>query len=73
MFEQEFEGAAVGVAREELGAIDEVQQRHRLAAQAVDDVAVVDDMPVLAVRPCALSMAPFSWAMPWLLRVGVMP
>jgi hypothetical protein len=50
MFEQAFEGAAVGVAGEELGAIDEVQQRHRLAAQAVDDVAVVDDVPVLAVR-----------------------
>ncbi len=40
---------AIGVARKELVAIDQVEQRHRLAAQRMDDVPVVDDMAVLAV------------------------
>ena len=47
---------AISVAREELLAIDQVEQRHRLAAQGVDDVAVIDDMAMLAVgvrRPAA--------------------
>src|SRR4051812_50051116 len=34
-------GGAVGGAREQRVTIDQVEQRHRLAAQAVDDVAGV--------------------------------
>jgi len=43
-------GGAVGGAREQRVAVDQVEQRHRLAAQAVDDVAVVDhlDAPPIA-------------------------
>ena len=42
-------------AREQLVAIDQIEQRHRLAAQRMDDVPVVDDVAVLAVgtRPAA--------------------
>ncbi len=47
-FEQPVEGLPVGVAREELVAVDEVQQRHRLAPQGVDHMAIIDDMRVLA-------------------------
>ena len=47
---QRLEGALVGRTREELVAVDQVEQRHRLAAQGVDDVAVVDDVTALAVR-----------------------
>ena len=39
---------AIGRPGEELVAVDQVEQRHRLAAQRVDDVPVVDDMAVLA-------------------------
>ena len=49
-FEQPVEGQAVGVAREQLVAIDEIEQRHGFAPQGVDDVAIIDDMGVLAVR-----------------------
>ena len=49
-FPERLEGAPVGLAREELVAVDEVEQRHRLAAQRVDDVTVVDDLVVPAVR-----------------------
>ena len=44
------EGAPIGRAREQLIAVDQVEQRHGLAAQRVDDVAVVDDVAALAVR-----------------------
>lgn len=37
------------MAREELIAIDEVQERHRLAAERMDHMAIVDDLAVLAV------------------------
>jgi hypothetical protein len=51
LLEHVLECLAISVAREELAAVDEIEQSHRLAAQAVDDVAVVDDMAVPAVRP----------------------
>lgn len=40
---------AIGVARKELIAVDEAEQRHRLAAQRVDDMAIIDDMAMFAV------------------------
>ena len=49
LLEQPVEGQAIGVAREQLVAIDEVEQRHGFAPQGVDHVAIVDDMGVLAV------------------------
>ena len=42
------EGSPIGLARKEPVAIDEVQQRHRLATQRMDDMAIVDDLVVLA-------------------------
>ncbi len=47
---QGLEGAGIGGPREELVAVDEVEQRHRLAAQGVDDMMVVDHVAALAVR-----------------------
>lgn len=47
--DQPLEGPGVGLAREELIAIDQLHQRHRLAAQAVDHMMVIDDMAVRAV------------------------
>ena len=47
--EQPIEGPAIGVAREELVAVDEIEQRHGFAPQGVDHVAIIDDMGVLAV------------------------
>ena len=46
------EGSAIGLAREQLVAIDEVQQRHRLAAERVDHMPIVDDLVVLAAGMC---------------------
>ena len=46
--EQRLEGARVSAAREQLVAIDQVEERHRLLAQRVDDVTVVDDVSVFA-------------------------
>jgi hypothetical protein len=40
------EGVGVGAAREQLIAIDQVDERHRLPAQGVDDVSVVNDVAV---------------------------
>src|SRR5258705_5261470 len=53
--QQRFEGALIGAAREELLTIDQVEQGHWLAAQGMDDVAVIDHMAVLAagMRPTA--------------------
>ena len=31
-------------------AIDEIDERHRFAAQGVDDVAIIDDVPMFAAR-----------------------
>ena len=42
--------------REQLIAIDQIEERHRLAAQRMDDVMVVDHMAMLAAalrRPAA--------------------
>ena len=47
--QQRLEGALISTAREELFAVDQVEQGHRLAAQGVDDVPVIDDVTVLAV------------------------
>ena len=48
--EQGLERQGEGSAREELVAIDQVEQRHRLAAQRMDDVPIVDDMAMFAAR-----------------------
>ena len=47
--QKRFEGAPISTAREELFAIDQIEQGHRLAAQGVDDVPVIDNVTVLAV------------------------
>ena len=46
--QQRLEGAGIGAAREQLIAIDQIEQRHRLLAQRMDDVMIVDDVAVLA-------------------------
>src|SRR5260370_32815055 len=46
--QQRLEGALIGTAREELLAIDQVEQSHRLAAQGMDDMPVIDDLASLA-------------------------
>ena len=51
--EQGVERKGVGAAGKELGAIDQIEQCHRLAAQGMDDMAIVDDMAMFAVRPCS--------------------
>ena len=48
MGQQRLEGTLVGATREELLAVDEIEQGHRFAAQGVDDMAIIDDMAVLA-------------------------
>ena len=48
--EQGVERQGEGSAGEELIAIDQIEQRHRLAAQGMDDVTIVDDMAKFAVR-----------------------
>ena len=48
LFKQGIEGLPVGLAWEELVAIDKVEQRHRLAAQRMDDMPIIDDLVVLA-------------------------
>ncbi len=47
--QQRLERAGVSAAREQLIAIDQIEQRHRLLAQRMDDVMVIDDVAVLAV------------------------
>ena len=51
--QQHLEGAPISAAREELLAVDEIEQRHRLAPQGMDNVPIIDDMTVLAVGPRA--------------------
>lgn len=54
--QQRLEGTGISVAREQLIAIDQIEQRHRLLAQGVDDVMIVDYVAVLAAplrRPTA--------------------
>src|SRR5271163_227547 len=48
--EQGLERQSEHPAREELVAIDQVEQRHRLAAQRMDDVTIIDDMAMSAAR-----------------------
>ena len=48
--QQRLEGAGIGAAREQLIAVDQIEQRHRLPAQRVDDVTIVDDVAALAAR-----------------------
>src|ERR1700720_691183 len=53
---QRLEGAGISAAREQLIAIDQIEQRHRLLAQGMNDVMIVDDVAVLAAalrRPTA--------------------
>ncbi|MER9997193.1 hypothetical protein, partial [Mesorhizobium sp. M0098] len=40
------EGPAVFLPREELVPIDEIKERHRLFAQGMDDVPIIDDLIV---------------------------
>lgn len=47
---QRFEGSRIGRPRKQLVPVDQIEQRHRLLAQGVDDMAVVDDMAALAFR-----------------------
>src|SRR5664279_635532 len=47
--EQGVKCKGVGSARKELGAIDQIEQRHRLTPQGMDNMAIVDDMAMLAV------------------------
>src|SRR5271166_4008524 len=48
--EQGLERQGEGSAGEELVAIDQIEERHRFAAQGMDDVTIVDDMTMFAVR-----------------------
>src|SRR5262249_7274170 len=41
------EGAGVGLTREQMVPIDEVEQRHGLSAQGMDHVSIVDDVAML--------------------------
>jgi hypothetical protein len=81
---QRLEGARKGAAGEQLIAIGEVEQRHWLPAQRMDDVAVVDDVSVFAsgwnwpagtpatvsTRPCLRSARP-TWHTSCSLASGV--
>jgi len=53
--DQRLKGALVGFTREQLLAIDQIEQRHRFLAQGMDDVPVVDDVaaPVMVWRAAA--------------------
>src|SRR5438094_491202 len=46
--QQYLERAGISATREQLIAIDQIEQRHRLLAQRMDDVPIVDDMAVFA-------------------------
>ena len=46
--QQRLECAGISAAREQLIAIDQIEQRHRFLAQRMDDVMIVDDVAVLA-------------------------
>src|SRR3546814_10098531 len=51
--QQPIEHAPVRLAREELVAIDKIQQRHRFAPKRMDDMAIIDDMAMFAAAPGA--------------------
>ncbi len=50
LLKQPLESQPVGIAREELVAVNEIEQRHGFAAQRVDDMAIIDDMTMFAGR-----------------------
>src|SRR5215471_14787310 len=45
--EQCLEGAGVGLPREQMVTINEIEQRHGLSAQGMDDVSIIDDVAML--------------------------
>ena len=49
--EQHVESTRIGAPGKELVAVDEVEQRHGLSAQRMNDVPIIDDMSVLPVGP----------------------
>ena len=49
VFKKYIESTGIGLAWKDLIPIDQIQQRHRLLAQRMNDVPVVDDMARLAV------------------------
>src|SRR3546814_16857638 len=51
--QQPIEHPPVGLAREELVAIDKIPQRHRFAPKRMDDMAILDDMAMFAAAPGA--------------------
>ena len=46
--QQRLERTLIGAARKELLAVDQVEQRHRLAAQVVNDMTIIDDVAAFA-------------------------
>jgi hypothetical protein len=46
--EQLIEHAPVGVPREELGSVDQIEQSHGFAPQGMDDMMIIDDMAMLS-------------------------
>ena len=59
--EQRIEGAAVGVAREQLIAVDDMQQGHRLAAQGMDEMVIVDHVATAPVAMGATTAQGQQW------------
>ena len=47
-FDESTVHSLIGAAREELLTIDQIEQRHRLAAQGMDDVPIIDHMTAFA-------------------------
>src|ERR1700686_2306154 len=47
---QRLEGSCIGRAREQLIAVDQIVERHRLLAQRVDNVPIINDVTALALR-----------------------
>jgi len=47
---QRLVGACIGGVREQLIAVDQIVERHRLLAQRVDHVPIIDDVTALALR-----------------------
>jgi len=47
-FDKQIESSPVGLTRKQPIAVDEVDERHRLAPQGMDHVPVIDDLVVLA-------------------------
>jgi len=47
--EERVEGAGIGLARKNLIPVNQVCERHRLFAQGMNDMAVIDDVTGLTV------------------------